>query len=65
MKFKTTMLKSSFCDYSDAFTLVKVTKIVPNTAGAATVAAASNGNKKVIIKNCAPFTDCTNRRSDK
>ena len=32
IKFKTTMLKSSLCDYSDAYILVKGTIIVPNTA---------------------------------
>ena len=49
------MLKSSLCDYSDAYILVKGTITVNNTA-----AAANNTNKKVIFKNCAPFTNCTN-----
>ena len=40
------MLKSSLCDYIDAYILVKGT-IDVNTA-----------NKKVIFKNCAPFTNC-------
>ena len=52
IKFKTTMLKSSLCDYSDAYILVKGT----NTA--AQGAAANNTNKKVIFKNCASFTNC-------
>ena len=56
IKFKTTMLKSSLCDYSDAYILVKGTITVNNTA--AQGAAASNTNKKVIFKNCAPFTNC-------
>ena len=56
MKFKTTMLKSSLCDYSDAFIIVKGTITVNNTAGAG--AAANNTNKKVTFKNCAPFTNC-------
>ena len=56
IKFKTTMLKSSLCDYSDAYILVKGTISVNNTA--AQGAAASNTNKKVIFKNCAPFTNC-------
>ena len=56
IKFKTTMLKSSLCDYSDAYILVKGTITVNNTA--AQGAAANNTNKKVISKNCAPFTDC-------
>ena len=56
IKFKTTMLKSSLCNYSDAYILVKGTISVNNTAAAD--AAANNTNKKVIFKNCAPFTNC-------
>ena len=56
IKFKTTMLKSSLCDYSDAHILVKGTISVTNTAVQG--AAANNTNKKVIFKNCAPFTNC-------
>ena len=56
IKFKTTMLKSSLCDYSDAYILVKGTVSVNNTAAAG--AAVNNNDKKVIIKNCAPFTNC-------
>ena len=51
--FKTTMLKSSLCDYSDAYILVKGIITVNNTAAAD--ADANNSNKKVIFKNCAPF----------
>ena len=51
IKFKTTMLKSSLCDYSDAYVHVKGTITVNNTA--ATDADANNTNKKVIFKNCA------------
>ena len=56
IKFKTTMLKSSLCDYSDAYILVKGTISVNNTAAAG--AGANNINKKVIFKNCAPFNNC-------
>ena len=56
IKFKTTMLKSSLCDYSDAYILVKGTISVTNAA--ADGAAANKINKKVIFKNCAPFTNC-------
>ena len=59
IKFKITMLKSSLCDYCDAYILVKGTVTVNNTAAAAAAAAAvNNANKKVIFKNCAPFTNC-------
>ena len=56
IKFKTTMLKSSLCDYSDVYILAKGTISVNNSA--AQGAAANNANKKVIFKNCAPFTNC-------
>ena len=35
IKFKTTMLKSSLCDYSDAYILIKGTISVNNTTAAA------------------------------
>ena len=50
------MLKSSLCDYSDAYIFVKGTITVNDTATAD--ADANNTNKKVIFKNCAPFTIC-------
>ena len=56
IKFKTIMLKSSLCDYSDAYILAKGTITVNNTAAAG--ATVNNDDKKVIFKNCAPFTNC-------
>ena len=53
------MLRSSLCDYSDAYILVKGNITVNNTAAAG--AAANNTNKKVIFKNCAPFTNCISK----
>ena len=59
IKFKTSMLRSSFCDYSDAYIFVKGNISVNNTAGAG--ADANNTNTKVTFKNCAPFTDCISK----
>ena len=59
IKFKTTMLKSSLCDYSDAYIFVKGTISVNNTAVQGV--AANCNNKKVIFKNCAPFTNCISK----
>ena len=56
IRFKTTMLRSSLCDYSDAYMFVKGSITVSNTA--ADGAAVNNTNKKVIFKNCVPFTNC-------
>ena len=51
IKFKTTMLKYSLCDYSDAYILAKGTISINNTAAQGAVA--NNTDKKVIFKNCA------------
>ena len=53
------MLRSSLCDYSDAYILAKGNISVNNTAAAG--ADANNTGKKVIFKNCAPFTDCISK----
>ena len=53
------MLRSSLCGYTDAYILVKGNISVNNTAGAN--ADANNTNKKVIFKNCAPFTNCISK----
>ena len=53
------MLRSSLCDYGNAYILVKGNISVDNTAAAGT--AANNTAKKVIFKNCAPFTNCISK----
>ena len=53
------MLRSSLCDYSDTYILVKGNISVNDNAGAG--AAANNIGKKVIFKNCAPFTNCISK----
>ena len=57
--FKTTMRRSSLCDYSDAYILVIGNMTVNNIA--ADGAAATNTNKKLILKICTSFTYCTNK----
>ena len=59
IRLKTSMLSSSLCDYSDSYILVKGTITVENKA--AEGAANNATNKKVIFKNCAPFTNCVSR----
>ena len=58
IKFKTTMLKSSLCDYSDVYILVngKITIAVAGNDAAARQA--DERNKGVVFKNCAPFINC-------
>ena len=55
IRFKMLMLRSSLCDYSNAYILIKGNITVNNTA--AKGAAANNTNKKLIFKNCAQFTN--------
>ena len=58
IKLKTIMLKSSLCDYSDAYILVKG-RITITGAGADAAARQADGRDKgVAFKNCAPFTNC-------
>ena len=49
------MLRSSLCDYGDAYILANGNISVNNTA------AANNTDKKVLFKNCASFTKCISR----
>ena len=53
IKFKTETIKSSLCDYSDAF--ISVT-------GNITVAA--DNNTDVAFENCAPFSTCATKIND-
>ena len=58
IKFKTTMLKSSLCDYSEAYILVKGTITITEAGDDAAARQADERDKGVIFKNCAPFTNC-------
>ena len=51
MRFKTAMLRSSLCDYNDAYILVKGNISANNT----------NRNLKKIFKNYALFTNCISK----
>ena len=53
IKFETETVKSSLCDYSDAF--VSVTGKFKVTA---------DNNADVAFKNCAPFSTCTTKIND-
>ena len=54
MRFKTSMLRSDLCDYSDAYIVVKgtITVTKPNSVVY---------NKKVALKNNAPFVSCISK----
>ena len=53
------MLRSSLYDYRDAYIPITGNTSVNNTAG--DKAKANNTNKKLIFKNCAPFTNCISK----
>ena len=59
-KFKTTMLKSSLCDYSDAYIHVKGKITITGEGDNDAAKRADERNKGVSFKNCAPFTICIN-----
>ena len=56
------MLKSSVCDYSDAYILLKGNITV--NSGAASDTAANKINKTVIFKDFAPFTECISEKNN-
>ena len=58
IKFKTTMLKSSLCDYSDAYILVKGKITVAGAGNDAAPRKADERDKGIVFKNCAPFINC-------
>ena len=53
IKFKTAMPKSSLCDYSDAYILVKGRITITGAGADAAARQADERNKGVIFKNCA------------
>ena len=61
IKFKTTMLKSSLCDYSDAYILVKGTITINGRGADAAARQADEIDKGVSFKNCAPFINCISK----
>ena len=58
IRFKTTMLKSSLCDYSDAYILVNGKITITGAGDDAAARQADERDKGVAFKICAPFTNC-------
>ena len=57
IKFKATMQKSSLCDYSDAYILVKGKITIRGAGDDAAARQADERDKGVAFKNCAPSTN--------
>ena len=53
IKFEAETIKSSLCDYSDAFILVT-----------GNIAVTTGNNTDVAFKNCPPFSTCTTKIND-
>ena len=62
--FKTPMLRSNLCDYSDAYILVKgtITVTAPGANNANNIR--DKRNRPLILKNNAPFVSCITRIND-
>ena len=58
IKFKTSMLRSILCDYSDTYILVSGTITITGAENNDAARRLDERNKGVIFKNCAPFNDC-------
>ena len=64
IEFKPIMLKSSFCDYSDAYILakeaIKITgvKVASDPTPRQATRKGNQRNKGVILKSFQPFTEC-------
>ena len=58
IKFKTIMLKSSLCDYSDAYIFLKGKITTTRREVDAAARQTDERDNGVAFKNCAPFTNC-------
>ena len=58
IKFKTTLLKSSLFDYSDANIFVKGKITITGRGADAAARQADERDKGVAFKDCTPFTNC-------
>ena len=61
IKFKTAMLRSYLCDYTDAYILVNRTITITGAGNDDAAKRLDERNKGVIFKNCAPLTKCISR----
>ena len=58
IKFKTSMLRTSLCDYNDAYILVNGTITITAAGDNDAARRLDERNKGVIFNNCVSFTDC-------
>ena len=65
IRFKTSLLNWSLCDYSDACILVKGTLTFVGVETTEALATADSENKQIIFKDCEPFADCVSKINNK
>ena len=58
IRFKATMIKSSSCDYSYVYILVKGRITITRVGDTVANRQADERNKGIVFKKCAPFTSC-------
>ena len=58
------MLRSSLCDYSDAYILISGTLTITGAGADDTAKRLNERNKWAIFKNCAPFIDSISEIND-
>ena len=58
IKFNFSLLRSSLCDYNDAYILISGTTTITGVGADDAAKWLDERNKGVIFKNCAPFTNC-------
>ena len=64
IEFKTAMIKSSLCDYTNVFILVKGTITITGSGDDAAARRADERNKDLIFRNGTPFTKCISKIND-
>ena len=58
IKFKTTILNSSYCDYNDGYILVKGTIMIVGEENKDAAKRTDQTDKALIFKSYGPFTGC-------
>ena len=64
LKFKTAMVNTSLCSYSDVYILVEGQITVTGLGADAAANAADRNDREVVFKNCAPFIKCISKISN-
>ena len=57
IKFTTSILRSSLCDHSESYILVSETITIIGKGDNDAAKRLDERNKRLIFRNCAPFTD--------